>query len=1323
MRRGISTKKELRSLSGTEQKKQTTSEELFNLDDDHLKNSTLKGGSIQALANHPKDLNKPPKAHHKPVHMARVGKTKLADGDGNAVRGTVAPPVKQNLNSSPLNYAGPEGIRFDDNGMVLPHSILGTLEDFRNYLEAKGETDGYRVGSEFWSLPQHYGDEMSGITATLTQTEQGRRKAVTYVGQPSSIQQESGFICPENLISGSRTWDRSAYLQQQCQELREVLNDMDMRKPDINGLEVIGSSKPFTFVTVCQSPSLEKEEEQHKEMKTENLDPLAQYEDVVSDALLIPALRFCGQLAKWTGNFPSNQGDVGINATIIFEAPTGDRASSHLELQNEGSTAIFYSWQQLPVPNSFPNLHSQTKSLHFYFNSSSDVILPGETQKVEFIFKSEEPGITTEIWQLNTHPVLLQGAPMQVTLKGVALYQDKTADQRLFVETKLEKVVTVKMCRAIVHEVLQGVHTPERPSTPVELYITKEEEFVSQNPKVLLSLPEQESIQNTITREKSLSQLNSLVLQLSETFEVKHVHLTVSTIGQQLWRKLLDTMDAEAMWLRNLLDLPGRETWIDKKDECFISDTDLTDTLNIDEKSERKGVTPATPERRGIKSTLKDNNKGESKLATTEKSVEESKKKGKKKEDVGKGKAKERQGKESASLSDTHPDLIIQQSPKDQNLEPAVINIYTRLLHKKAKRFASSRVGQDTDADIPIQGSPNTHCSALLSRLPDSSCREQGIFSSLNRRAGRRGCSVDKGRDEQWIKVREATSNDPWGPSSSLMSEIADLTFNVVAFAEVMGMVWKRLNDSGKNWRHVYKALTLLDYLLKTGSERVAQQCRENAFTIQTLRDFQYIDRDGRDQGANVREKARQLVCLLRDEERLRQERSQALKTKERMAGGGSGGGGGVYGGVPPSYHPGRRTSQPSMAVLYGEEFSRSRGSPCSFNSSSSSPRAASDLEQARPQTSGEEELQLQLALAMSREESQKVFVCVYAHCRGDNIDDVTMPPLQEQRCRQGDESLLQKALDESRRESQSGTRESAMLDLVDIFGTSSEPPASPTDPWNSAQPACDVTSDPWETVGNEIDPFTGQDEEKPKQEVLKVSSPQPASPTDVELFGVKPDSDPFATTDSKPDPFGTDPPVKPQVNGRESASPEMFDLSRLAPPLSAPPTRVCQTPEAFLGPTGASLVNLDALIPPNPPSKMHNNPFLSGLSVPSPNNPFHCDQPRLTLNQMRPSSTSPLPPHMLSYSPSLPLPLIHQPPILPSSYTQPPAGLLDLPSNLPQPLLPLSPRLNVWMKPHTLIVNQDSPGSLPLLLHRQKHECIPPPQDSKPVYFAEHLR
>ncbi|EMP42476.1 Epsin-3 [Chelonia mydas] len=214
---------------------------------------------------------------------------------------------------------------------------------------------------------------------------------------------------------------------------------------------------------------------------------------------------------------------------------------------------------------------------------------------------------------------------------------------------------------------------------------------------------------------------------------------------------------------------------------------------------------------------------------------------------------------------------------------------------------------------------------------------------------------------EAEIKVREATSNDSWGPPSSLMSEIADLTFNTVAFAEIMGMIWRRLNDSGKNWRHVYKALTLLDYLIKTGSEKVAHQCRENLYTIQTLKDFQYTDRDGKDQGINVREKVKQVMGLLKDEERLKQERAHALKTKERMSIEGTG----ISSSQQLSY--GRRTSQ------YGEDYGKPRGSPSSFNSSSSSPQHASDLEQARPQTTGEEELQLQLALAMSREEAEKV--------------------------------------------------------------------------------------------------------------------------------------------------------------------------------------------------------------------------------------------------------------------------------------------------------------------------------------------------------------
>lgn len=54
------------------------------------------------------------------------------------------------------------------------------------------------------------------------------------------------------------------------------------------------------------------------------------------------------------------------------------------------------------------------------------------------------------------------------------------------------------------------------------------------------------------------------------------------------------------------------------------------------------------------------------------------------------------------------------------------------------------------------------------------------------------------------MQVREATSNDPWGPSSSQMADISDLTYNVVACNEIMTMLWKRLKDD-KNWRHIHK--------------------------------------------------------------------------------------------------------------------------------------------------------------------------------------------------------------------------------------------------------------------------------------------------------------------------------------------------------------------------------------------------------------------------------------------------------------------------------------------------------------------------------------
>ncbi|XP_040857618.1 epsin-2 [Ochotona curzoniae] len=547
---------------------------------------------------------------------------------------------------------------------------------------------------------------------------------------------------------------------------------------------------------------------------------------------------------------------------------------------------------------------------------------------------------------------------------------------------------------------------------------------------------------------------------------------------------------------------------------------------------------------------------------------------------------------------------------------------------------------------------------------------------------------------EAEIKVREATSNDPWGPSSSLMTEIADLTYNVVAFSEIMSMVWKRLNDHGKNWRHVYKALTLLDYLIKTGSERVAQQCRENIFAIQTLKDFQYADRDGKDQGVNVREKSKQLVALLKDEERLKAERAQALKTKERMAQVATG-----MGSNQITF--GRGSSQPNLSTSYSEqEYGKAGGSPASYHGSpeaslcpqhrtgvplgqseelqplsqrhpflphlglasrpsgdwsqpcltcdraaraSTSPRVSSELEQARPQTSGEEELQLQLALAMSREVAE-----------------------QEERLRRGDDLRLQMALEESRRDTakvpkrkEHGARppQTPLLDLLDALPSSgpttqkSEPwgpaasanqtnpwggpaaPASASDPWPSfgAKPAASV--DPWgvptgtstHTVPKSSDPWAASQQPAPgagKTDTWGVASATKPMSTSgsFELFSnvngtVKDDFSEFdnlRTAKKAAEPVA---PLPSQDNG--TTSPDPFESQPL-PAASSKPSNARKTPESFLGPN-AALVNLDSLVTrPTPPAQSL-NPFLAPGAASAPVNPFQVNQPQpLTLNQLR---------------------------------------------------------------------------------------------------------
>ena len=114
--------------------------------------------------------------------------------------------------------------------------------------------------------------------------------------------------------------------------------------------------------------------------------------------------------------------------------------------------------------------------------------------------------------------------------------------------------------------------------------------------------------------------------------------------------------------------------------------------------------------------------------------------------------------------------------------------------------------------------------------------------------------------------------------------------------------MWESLETQRPSaWRVVFKGLTLLEHLIKNGSERCVDDARNHSHTLRGLHRFNYYE-GTIDRGVGVREKSKQLVEVLGDDERIREERQKARKMREKFGtssggsmAGVSGGGGGSF--------------------------------------------------------------------------------------------------------------------------------------------------------------------------------------------------------------------------------------------------------------------------------------------------------------------------------------------------------------------------------------------------------------------------------------------
>jgi hypothetical protein len=127
------------------------------------------------------------------------------------------------------------------------------------------------------------------------------------------------------------------------------------------------------------------------------------------------------------------------------------------------------------------------RAQRFYFNQSNGVLLPGDLLKFPFIFKSPNAGVFSELWEFQTHPVVCGGAKLLVTLRGVALKQDKYERHRTELDDELKHKQANQVVSSLLEDLLSGIKTPERPRSPIDAHITDEELFTRRNPEVHFS--------------------------------------------------------------------------------------------------------------------------------------------------------------------------------------------------------------------------------------------------------------------------------------------------------------------------------------------------------------------------------------------------------------------------------------------------------------------------------------------------------------------------------------------------------------------------------------------------------------------------------------------------------------------------------------------------------------------------------------------------------------------------------------------------------------------------------------------------------------------
>mmetsp|Transcript_30009 Transcript_30009/g.36945 ORF Transcript_30009/g.36945 Transcript_30009/m.36945 type:complete len:542 (-) Transcript_30009:1893-3518(-) len=99
-----------------------------------------------------------------------------------------------------------------------------------------------------------------------------------------------------------------------------------------------------------------------------------------------------------------------------------------------------------------------------------------------------------------------------------------------------------------------------------------------------------------------------------------------------------------------------------------------------------------------------------------------------------------------------------------------------------------------------------------------------------------------------------------------------------------MKAIWNTLQLNSSRWRQIFKALTLLEFLIKNGAEKCVDEARERIYQVKSLTGFSYYH-EGNEKGTGIRELSKKILELLNDNEQIREERDKAKANRDKYKG------------------------------------------------------------------------------------------------------------------------------------------------------------------------------------------------------------------------------------------------------------------------------------------------------------------------------------------------------------------------------------------------------------------------------------------------------